>query len=363
MDETLRQFIGEALSKGIPKKKIEATLLEARWPQDEVRSALDSYADIDFPIPVPRPKLYASAREAFVYLVLFTLLYLSAWSLGSLLFQFIHRAFPDAARTGYRADFALKAVRWAVAMLLIAFPGYLLLSRQVLRSARHEPDRRKSKVRKWLTYLTLFVAASVLLGDLITLVFQLLEGELTARFLLKILTAGAIAGSVFGYYFWDLRQDDRRPEDVPLRHAGLRIFASGVTVAVLAAVVGGLFLAGSPGRARGIQLDRERASHLSGISVAVDRYWNEFDELPDDLQTLSRTRGYAVPSIRDPGTLAPYEYQVTGARSYELCAVFAVASDADKSPPTYGRFGSTSRFWEHAAGRGCFSIDVKVQDD
>ena len=363
MDETLRQFICEALTKGIPKKEIEATLLEARWPQDEVRNALDSYADIDFPIPVPRPKPYASAREAFIYLVLFTLLYLSAWSLGSLLFQFIHRAFPDAVQTGYRADFALKAVRWAVAMLLIAFPGYLLLSRHAFRSARHDPDKRKSKVRKWLTYLTLFVAASVLLGDLITLVFHLLEGELTARFLLKVLAVGTIAGSVFGYYFWDLRQDDRKPEDMPPRHTGLRAFASGVTVAVLAAVLGGLFLAGSPGRARGIQLDRERASHLSGISTALDRYWNEFDELPDDLETLERTRGYAVPSIRDPETQAPYEYRVTDARSYELCAVFAAASDADRWSPTYNRYGSTSRFWEHAAGRGCFSIDVRAQDD
>lgn len=363
MDETLRQFIREALGRGISKKEIEATLIKARWPHDEVQSALDSFADIEFPIPVPRPKPYVSARETFVYLVLFTLLYLSAWNLGSLLFQFIHRAFPDATQQAFSASFSLRAVRWAVAALLIAFPGYLLLSRKAYRSARRDPERRKSKVRKWLTYVTLFVTASVLLGDVITLIFNLLEGELTVRFLLKVLTVGAIAGSVFGYYFWDLRQDDRKQEEVPARQPGLRAFAGGIIVAVLAAVVGGLFMAGSPGRARGLQLDRERESHLSQISGAIDRYWNEFEKLPEDLETLEETRGYRIASTRDPETQAPYEYRITGASDYELCATFAAGSDVGEPAPMYRRYGGASKFWEHDAGRDCFSIDVKLQDD
>jgi hypothetical protein len=49
----------------------------------------------------------------------------------------------------------------------------------------------------------------VLLGDLIALVYNLLGGDLTARFVLKVLTIGVIAGAVFAYYLTDLRGDDR----------------------------------------------------------------------------------------------------------------------------------------------------------
>jgi hypothetical protein len=64
-------------------------------------------------------------------------------------------------------------------------------------------------VRRWLTYLTLFVAAVVLIVDLITLVDNVLGGEVTVRFVLKVLVAGLIAGTIFGYYLWDLRRDER----------------------------------------------------------------------------------------------------------------------------------------------------------
>jgi hypothetical protein len=36
-----------------------------------------------------------------------------------------------------------------------------------------------------------------------------LGGELTVRFLLKVITVGIIAGAVFGHYLWDLRKEER----------------------------------------------------------------------------------------------------------------------------------------------------------
>ena len=40
----------------------------------------------------------------------------------------------------------------------------------------------------------------------------LLDGAVTLRFLLKVATAGAIAGSVFGYYLRELRAAETDPE-------------------------------------------------------------------------------------------------------------------------------------------------------
>ena len=71
-----------------------------------------------------------------------------------------------------------------------------------------DPTKRASKVRRWLTYWTLLVAAGALLGDVTTLVYNLLGGELTVRFVLKIVTVGLIAGTAFTYYLRDLRHDE-----------------------------------------------------------------------------------------------------------------------------------------------------------
>ena len=90
----------------------------------------------------------------------------------------------------------------------MAFPVFLYVARLTGRETRRDPSKRASKVRRWLTYLTLFVAAGVLVGDVTSLVYSLLGGELTARFVLKVSTIAVIAGAVFGYYLRDLRLEE-----------------------------------------------------------------------------------------------------------------------------------------------------------
>lgn len=361
MTDELIQFVRDALAHEVPRAEVRAKLLEARWPQDEVNNALDAFADIEFPVPIPRPRQYLSAREAFLYLALFTTLYISAISLGSVIFQFISRAFPDPA-TVHLGLYELGAVRWSIASLIIAFPVFLLLSRTMYAAIRHDPEKRTSKVRKWLTYLTLFVAGGVLLGDLITLVFNLLGGELTIRFMLKSLTVAGIAGSIFGYYLWDLRQADVDPDRWVAGHRGVRVLAATMIATVGATIIGGLLLAGSPGTARSTRLDDQREGDLHAISRAIDIYWSQEQELPANLEDLSRRREVGLRSIRDPETDRPYEYRITGEKSYELCAVF---DSEDRGPdPKYANptLAPGNRFWVHGVGHTCFPVEARESD-
>jgi hypothetical protein len=204
--QDLDQFVRDALLRGCSRQGIEQALLEAGWAPEQVSGALAAYADVAFAVPVPRPRAYLSAREAFFYLVLFTTLYLSAYHLGSLLFELIDRHFPDPTMFRYGND---ESVRWSVATIIIAFPVFLLLSAKIGREFKQQPIKRQSAVRRWLTYLTLFIAAVVLLIDLITLVDSLLGGEATMRVMLKIVVAGVIASVIFGYYLRDLRRDEQ----------------------------------------------------------------------------------------------------------------------------------------------------------
>ena len=65
----LREFVREALARGMSRELIREKLLAAGWRAEEVETALDAYADIDSPIPVPRRRPYLSARETFFYLL------------------------------------------------------------------------------------------------------------------------------------------------------------------------------------------------------------------------------------------------------------------------------------------------------
>lgn len=211
-DDELTGFVREALSRGVPRPMIEEVLTGAGWRSEQVRRALSGFADVAFPVPVPRPRPYLSARDAFLYLVLFTALYISAFNLGALFFQFIDRALPDPAARYPDAAALRNGMRWAVANLIVAFPLFLALSVSLQRGIERDPSRRGSRIRKWLTYLTLFLGAGVLIGDVIALVNGVLSGDLTTRFLLKVLVVAAIAGTAFGYYLRDLRQDEREVE-------------------------------------------------------------------------------------------------------------------------------------------------------
>ncbi len=77
------------------------------------------------------------------------------------------------------------------------------------RKIELQPVKRASPVRRWLTYVTLAVAASLLIGDCTSLVYNLLGGEMTVRFLLKAMTIGIIAGTAFVYYLSDLHRDEK----------------------------------------------------------------------------------------------------------------------------------------------------------
>lgn len=183
VSDELGSFVKEALARGASREQVEDVLLRAGWTAQQVRAALAGYAAVDFVIPVPRPRPYLSARDAFMYLVLFSTLYVSAYHLGSLVFTFIERAFPDAAATAneYVVDYTRQRMRWSLASLIVAFPVFVAVSRSLDREIRRDPTKRSSMVRRWLTYLTLFLAAIALVADVISLVYYFLGGELTDR--------------------------------------------------------------------------------------------------------------------------------------------------------------------------------------
>jgi len=130
-------------------------------------------------------------------------------SLIALLFTCINVTWPDPAwpEYAYSRQHVNSSIRWALAAIVVAYPVFLLLWRSLLRAFARDPERRHGRVHRWLTYLSLFCAAVTILTDLITLVYFAFEGELTPRFLLKVLVLFVVAGATFLYLALTLRGD------------------------------------------------------------------------------------------------------------------------------------------------------------
>jgi len=151
-----------------------------------------------------------SPKDIFLHLLSIVTLYTCAVAFLVLVFQYVNVVFPDPVSPDgygyYAASGSYRAIRWSIASLVVFFPVYLLTMRHLEKSYRKSPSKRDLRIRKWLVYFTLFAAALIILGDLVTLIYRFLEGELTARFILKVLAVLFVAGSVFGYYFQDLKK-------------------------------------------------------------------------------------------------------------------------------------------------------------
>lgn len=210
MTSPLLDFTRKALELGTPREDISAALKQAGWADSDIKSALGSFALGSFPIPVPRPRPSLSAKEFFLYALLFLALYISAFHLGALIFDFINRAVPDSLgnSSSWRGS-TNDSVRWNMSMLIVSFPVFAFMFRNVNAAIAKDPTKLDSRPRHWLTYLSLLLTAIIVISDVGVLVYNALGGELTLRFVLKILTVAAIAGGIFFYFLADIRKGEQ----------------------------------------------------------------------------------------------------------------------------------------------------------
>lgn len=350
MNPELQQFVREALARGLAREEIRATLAAARWRAEEIDAELERWADGPAGLPVPRRRLSLSAREAFMHLVMFATLYTFAYSAGTILFAIIAQRLPDAAIRPYGDG--LEMLRGAIAGCVTAFPIYLWTSWLVGRSLVREPEKRASGVRRWLTYLTLFIAVITLIGNFVGVITNLLSGELTTRVLLQSAVVFAIAGLVFGHYLLGLRRDEAEggapaPGASPLGRIG--------AVATVLVLVAGFAHVGSPGRTRGRMLDDRRISSLTEIANQVQYYADDHHALPRALADLATMSGpYDRAARFDPRTRVPYEYATVDSVTYTLGATFETADTLDAN----GR--PIAPEWRHGAGPVTFTRTVRL---
>jgi hypothetical protein len=352
-DASLGHFIAHARSKGMDFATIRSLLLSAGWKEKDVVRAM-SDETLDLAVPVP-PDV-GGARDAFMHLFAFVAFYTTVVSLVLLLFSLIDFAFPDPARSRYANEWYMASLlRWLIAQVFIAFPIFVLLWRKLLGEIRERPEKGSSPIRRWLSYLTMFFAASSLMCTGMTLLYYFLDGELQLRFVAKVAVLTLIATLSLVYFLRLLRGGvvEAGGDGGVAWH---RRFGAAATAIVAAGLIWGMSVVGSPLDERARKMDKRRIDDLQGIlyelrSLTVeDRPKSGLTlvrPLPKTLAELVAKARYDRPSIVDPETGEPYEYEVLADGKIRLCATFSRVRDE-----------VTEVTWNHPAGRFCFEIDL-----
>ncbi|MEK7133941.1 MAG: DUF5671 domain-containing protein [Patescibacteria group bacterium] len=307
-----------------------------------------------------KPKV--TPKDFFLWAGAMIALYISIFALINLLFDYINYVFPDVLN--YYADPYSSSIRYEMAALIVLFPLFLLLIRFVRKDIARVPEKRDLWIRRWVLYLTVFIAGAAVAGALITLINYFLGGEITTRFILKVLVVVLIAGAgllhfladIWGYWI-------QYPERA-------RMIGWGAGLVVLASIAAGFFIMGSPTQIRLYRFDDQKVNDLTNIQYQIVNYWQQKEKLPATLADLQDPiNGNIIPL--DPQTGAAYTYQTIGKLSFKLCATFN--AETQPNSPSVSRAvmpapagltleikgsGLEQSTWQHGVGETCFERTI-----
>ncbi|OGG69673.1 hypothetical protein A3I99_04760 [Candidatus Kaiserbacteria bacterium RIFCSPLOWO2_02_FULL_45_11b] len=289
-----------------------------------------------------------TAKHTVLQLGALITLYVSISFLVVLLFSIINLRFEDAAESYWQIESSTSSLRVAIAMLLVFFPTYLALTRQVNKNRRTETNSAYLGLTKWLLYLSLLVGGGVLLGDAVAVILSFLEGELTTRFVLKAAVLMLIVGAAFYYYLQDARGYwlTREKES--------KLYGLAMAVVVTAAIVMGFFNSQTPNTIREMKLDETQISDLQQIQWKIEEALAvSSSTVPASLEEAYD--GFPIPEA--PEDRAAYSYEVTE-QGFNLCATFSRDSNTEQEMwgPTFDKTAliRNGNSWQYKEGRYCF---------
>jgi uncharacterized membrane-anchored protein len=270
---------------------------------------------------VAAPKSNA-AKFVFFYLIHLVSLGFMTVSFGMILFQIINKNIADAlaASTGSYDESSLK---FAISALLVSAPIFYVISWLIQKSLFKGELKKESAIRRWLTYLILFVSFLIFVGWLIAFINNFLNGELTTKFVLKTVSVLAIAAAVFGFYLYDIR----RQAVENIRDKTLKIFFISTLSVVVIVFVASFFVVESPAQARDRMLDDQVINNFNNVYTCVNYYYQDKQKLPADFAAMqSDCPDLTADNLKDSQTGKAFVYNPLSTTTYQICANFRTSN-------------------------------------
>ncbi|MFN3188613.1 MAG: DUF5671 domain-containing protein [Candidatus Paceibacteria bacterium] len=277
-------------------------------------------------------------------------LYLSVSFLLTLIFGLINLAFPIASDNYWEIESAGDSVRLGIAMVIVFFPTYLILTRLVNKYRRSESGLYQN-ITRWLVYFSLLIGGLVMLVTLVTVIYTFLNGDVTTRFFLKAGAVFAITGIAFYYYLLDLRGYWVKNESKSI------MYGSVAGVVVLALLILGFMNIETPAEVREMKVDEQQLNDLRNIQWRIESYLDTSTTTPETLVELYGDMEM-IPTA--PFGREAYSYEVTNT-GFRLCATFSRNASSDNSMSYFDpnlRI-KQSENWNYQAGRHCFERAVQ----
>lgn len=297
-------------------------------------------------------------KDFFLHLGVTVSLYIAVISLLNLSFTVINYYFPDNL-AGY---FSASSVSWPISIIIVLFPIAFFLKKIVTRDMMMDPTKKDIWINKWRIYLSIFLTGATIVTDLIVLINTYLGGEISTRFILKVLIILIISGILFTLFLFE-RGSGENKKTIRM------ILKSAMGIIILATLVMGFISVGSPSKQRALRFDNQRISDLSSIQWQVVNYWQQKEKLPAKLSEMNDSiSGINIPT--DPETKVSYEYNIKGDKTFEICANFSLKYEDTKGKGSYNGvnrysmdyayypgIGSNDN-WKHDVGRTCFERTI-----
>ena len=279
-------------------------------------------------------------------------LYLSLSFLIVLLFGVVDLLLPNPSEGYWAVESATGNVRLGIAMVVVFFPTYLILTRLVNSIRRENKNATYLTLTRWLIYVSLLIGGGVLLGDLATVIVSFLNGDITLRFIYKALTVLLTTGIAFQYYILDVQGFWLKNEKKSV------IYGVGAITMVLLAVSFGFNNIATPATVQAQKLDEKQIQDLQQIQWKIESELDLNNKLPATLVDLYAE--FPVPTA--PEGREPYTYEVTES-GFKLCATFSapsiVADNIYPEPVDLTRPIKGLSNWQYKDGRYCFERVVK----
>ncbi|MBP9717210.1 MAG: hypothetical protein KBD44_00665 [Candidatus Pacebacteria bacterium] len=282
-------------------------------------------------------------------------LYLTASFLLTLVFGLINITYPSPSESYWEIESATESIRLGIAMIIVFFPTYLVLTRLMNRYRRVENGALYQNITKWLIYLSLLIGGLVLLGTLVTTIHAFLNGDLTTRFLLKAGAVLVVVGMAFHYYLLDVRGFWVKEERKSV------MFGVGAVLLVFLAIAFGLKNIETPSVVREMKLDEAQINDLRNIQYQVESFMVlSSSTLPATLDVAYQDVGMNVPAA--PEGREDYTYEKTD-KGFKLCATFSRSNVPNEYADT-SYIDPAARIknpenWNYKEGRYCFERVVK----
>ena len=287
-----------------------------------------------------------AAKFAFLYMLSLVALIFVSLSTGMIIFQLINKYVPDILNK-FAGQFSDGTLKFAISALIISAPIFYFTMRQISKSLFSGSLEKDSGIRKWLTYLIIFVAFVVMIGWLIGLLTSYLNGELTMKFILKAITAIGISVAVFTYYLYDIRRD----EVVGKKDMRVAIYFYGSLTIIAAAFISALLIVESPTAARNRMIDNAVLDNFNKIDAALNNYYQQNKKLPTGLDILKGDYYFLTDQdLTNPADKSKFEFKTKSATEYELCAQFLTSNKIANSNTDYYNYKDR---WPHDTGYQC----------